>query len=152
MALCNQYGPPTLALLYSTNRFNSVTKLCWRWSAPNKLGRCPHAACPMSGWFRSRCRTCREGVRLSNPVLHFPTFWQVCSFQFPNANWQGPLDLGLGWGQQPAARHRGQEQEFEKKNGQVKKQKRDLRKELSWKLACGLAQGKDTDSGLCPFT
>lgn len=61
-----------------------------------------------------RCRTCGEGVRLSNPVLHFPTFWQVCSFQFPNANWQRPLDSGFGWGQRPAAQHRGQEQELKK--------------------------------------
>lgn len=61
-----------------------------------------------------RCQTCREGVRFANPVLHFPTFWQVCSFKFPNANWQGPLDLGFGWGQRPAVRHRGQEQELEK--------------------------------------
>lgn len=68
-----------------------------------------------------RSQTSREGVRLPNPILHFPTFWRVCSFYFPNAKWQGFLDLGVAWAnrqqssiQWPAVQHRGQEHELKK--------------------------------------
>lgn len=130
------------ALLPSTNSFDSGTRPRWKWTASNNRRRCPNAAWPVSEWFRPRCWTCREEVRLFNPVLHFPTFWQVCPFQFPNANWQRPFGPGSGVWVSGLWRDTGDGSKCwrDKRAGNKKKRKRNKKKEMSWrKLASGSA-------------
>lgn len=99
---------------------------------------------------------CREGVRLSNPLLHFPTFWQVCSFQFPNANWQRPLDLSLGLGSAACSATRGdRSRSLQSKWAGIKRILKGGAELDELGLWCSTGEGRwllSDNSSFCPFT
>lgn len=67
-----------------------LAELTWESDLAGQEKECTQHRCPTG----HLCMVKAPGRGSLIQFYTFPRFWQICSFQWPNANWQGPSDWG----------------------------------------------------------